>query len=170
MNGEGAVPGQPNPDESAPRSRRRTFLVYWLPVILWMSLMFGMSTEAGSTRHTSRIIRPILRWFNPDVSDETIRNIQLGIRKLAHITEYALLTSLLWRARRRPVRGDQRPWSRSDALFAFTIALLFAASDEWHQSFVPSREAQIRDILFDASGAALGLVAIWAIGRWRKVW
>lgn len=135
-----------------------------------MSLMFGMSTEAGSTRHTSRFIRPLLRWFNPNVSDETIRSIQLGIRKTAHIAEYAVLSFLLWRARRKPVRGDRRPWSRSDALFAFAIAVLFAASDEWHQSFVPSREAHFRDILFDSSGAALGLLAVWGVGRWRKAW
>jgi VanZ family protein len=151
-------------------SRRRSILVYWLPVILWMSLIFGMSTDMGSPRHTSRFIRPILRWFNPNVSDETIRGIQLGIRKTAHVTEYAVLSFLIWRARRKPGRGDGRPWGRGDALFAFSVAVLFALSDEWHQSFVPSREAHFGDVLFDAGGATLGLLAAWSVGRWRKVW
>jgi VanZ family protein len=151
-------------------SRRRSFLLYWLPVFLWMSVMFGMSTDIGSPRHTSRFLRPILRWFNPNVSDETIRSIQLGIRKTAHVTEYAVLSYLIWRARRKPMRGEGRPWGRGDALCAFCVAVLFALSDEWHQSFVPSREGHFRDVLFDTCGAVLGLLAAWGVGRWRRVW
>ena len=168
VNTDGASPARS--ESSGPISRRRSFLLYWLPVILWMSLIFGMSTDVGAPRHTSRFLRPILRWFNPNVSDETIRSIQLGIRKAAHVTEYAVLSLLVWRARRKPVRGDSRPWNRADALFAFAIAVLFAISDEWHQSFVPSREGHLRDVLFDSSGAALGLLAAWGFGRWRRVW
>ena len=153
-----------------PISRRRSFLLYWLPVIVWMSFIFGMSTDLGSPRHTSRIIRPILRWFNPNVSDETIQRIQLAIRKTAHVTEYAVLAFLVWRARRKPARGDDRPWNRADALFALSIAILFAASDEWHQSFVPSREGQFRDVVIDSCGATVGLLATWGVGRCRKTW
>ena len=145
-------------------------MLYWLPVFLWVGLILGMSTDMGAPRHTSRFLRPILRWFNPDVSDQTIRSIQLGIRKMAHVGEYAVLSLLIWRARRKPVCGDARPWSRRDALFAFSIALLVAVSDEWHQSFVPSREGHFRDVLFDASGAVLGLLVAWGVGRWRGVW
>ena len=54
----------------------RSFLRYWLPVLLWASVIFGMSTGAGSARHTSRILRPLLRWLNPDVTDETIEQIR----------------------------------------------------------------------------------------------
>src|SRR5262245_46217579 len=168
VNIDGASPS--TSDSGCGISRRRSFLLYWLPVILWMSLIFGMSTDVGSSRHTSRFLRPILRWFNPNVSDETIRSIQLGIRKAAHVTEYAVFSVLLWRARRKPVHGDSRPWSRGDALFAFGIAALFAASDELHQLFVPSREAQFRDVLIDSFGAALGLFVVWRVGRWRRVW
>jgi len=168
VNVDGTSPARS--DSSCAISRRRSFLLYWLPVLLWMSLIFGMSTDVGAPRHTSRFLRPILRWFNPDVSDETIRSIQLGIRKAAHVTEYAVLSLLVWRARRKPARGDGRPWNRADACVAFCIAVLFAVSDEWHQSFVPSREGHLRDVLFDSFGAALGLFAAWRIGRWRGVW
>src|SRR5262245_55363881 len=100
VNSDGALPA--SGEAGGPTSRRRSFLLYWLPVLLWMSLIFGMSTDLGSARHTSRFLRPILRWFNPNVSDETIRNIQLGIRKTAHVTEYAVLSFLIWRARHKP--------------------------------------------------------------------
>jgi len=105
-----------------------------------MFLIFGLSTDAGSPRHTSRIIGPLLRWLNPNVSERTIHDTQVAIRKTAHVTEYAVLAWLVWRARRKQVRNDPRPWNWSDAAFALGFAVLYAASDEWHQTFVPSRE------------------------------
>ena len=135
-----------------------------------MLLIFGFSTNAGAPRNTSRIIGPILRWLYPGIADETVQSIQLVARKGAHLTEYALLALLCWRARRKPTRNDPRPWRWSEAGFALAVAVLFAASDEWHQSFVPSREGALRDVLIDSAGAALGLVVLWRWGRWRKVW
>lgn len=152
------------------RSAWNSFLRYWLPVLIWMAIIFGMSTGAGASRNTSRIIGPILRWFNPDIPDETISAIQLVIRKCAHFVEYGILALLLWRARRKPFRGDERPWKRSEALFAFTFAVAFALTDEWHQSFVPSREGALRDVFIDASGAAAALWAAWFAGRRLKKW
>lgn len=158
------------PDNPSRSPAWRTFLHYWLPVLLWMAVIFGMSTNAGSTQHTSRIIGPILRWLNPDIPDETIRSIQLVVRKCAHFTEYGILAMLLWRARRKPLRGEARPWRRGEAVFAFAIAAAFAVTDEWHQSFVPSREGSLRDVLIDCSGAAAALWALWWIGRRMRKW
>ncbi len=135
-----------------------------------MLIIFGFSTNAGSPRNTSRIIGPILRWIYPDVSGEIIHGIQLVIRKGAHFAEYALLALLCWRAKRKPFRGDVRPWKWSEAGFALLVAVLFAASDEWHQSFVPSREGALRDVLIDSAGAMLGLLTLWRWGRWRRSW
>lgn len=133
-------------------------------------MIFGMSTNAGSTQNTSRIIGPILRWFNPSVADETVWRIQLVVRKTAHFTEYGMLTILLWRARRRPVRGDSRPWRWSEAAVAAGVAILFAITDEWHQSFVPSREGSLRDVLIDSSGAILAMIGLWWVGRRLRKW
>lgn len=146
------------------------FLRYWLPVILWCALIFGFSADAGSTRRTSRILRPILRWFNPDISEETIRRVQFGVRKTAHVAEYAVLALLIWRARRRPARNDRRPWNWREAGLALAFVAAFALSDEFHQLFVPSREARAGDVLVDSLGAALGLLALRAYGRWRGRW
>jgi len=146
------------------------FLRYWLPVLLWCALIFGFSTEAGSAKRTSRILGPILRWFNPDISDEAIRRVQYGVRKTSHVAEYAVLALLVWRAKRKPNQDDRRPWDWREARLAFAFAAAFAMSDEFHQVFVPSREARVGDVLVDSLGAALGLLALRAYGRWRRQW
>ena len=118
-------------------------LWHWLPPVLWMGVIFGLSTNAGAPRNTSRIIGPLLRWIYPAISDPAVTSVLLVTRKSAHVTEYAVLAVLLWRARRRPVPGDRQPWRWKEAMFALGVAVLFAASDEWHQSFVPSRGKSI---------------------------
>ena len=166
------VPLEPRASVSAPLppSAPAGFLRYWLPVLLWCAVIYGFSTEAGSTRHTSRFLRPILRWFNPQISDEAIYRVQYGVRKAAHVCEYAMLALLVWRARRRPAPGERRPWDWREAGLAFAFAAVFALSDELHQALVPSREARLGDVLLDSLGAALGLLALRAYGRWRGRW
>ena len=155
---------------TAPHSVLAGFWRYWLPVLLWCALIFGFSTEAGSTLHTSRILRPILRWLNPQISDEAIYRVQYGLRKTAHVCEYAMLALLVWRARRRPARDDRRPWDWRVAGLALAFSAVFALSDELHQALVPSREARVGDVLLDSLGAALGLLALRVYGRWRGQW
>jgi len=147
-----------------------SFFKYWLPVILWMGLIFEGSTDALSSRHTSGFIGPFLRWFFPGISSEAIRSVQMGIRKGGHVSEYFVLALLLWRARRRPLRNDPRPWSWREAAFAILVAAGYAATDEYHQWFVPSRGASVWDVLLDALGATAGVLALWWIGRRRKRW
>jgi VanZ family protein len=87
------------------------------------------------------------------------------IRKGGHVTEYAILGMLCWRAVRQPPGGEAGSWSWRDAGIAMTVAVLFAASDEFHQAFVPSRTASPWDVLVDACGAAAGLVILWGTRR-----
>jgi VanZ family protein len=135
-----------------------------------MVFIYSASTDALSSHRTSRIIGPLLRWLYPGVTDETIYRVQYAVRKTGHLTEYAILACLLWRARRQPARGDTRPWNWREAGFALGVAALYAISDEVHQAFVPSREPRTADVLLDTAGAAAGLFALWQFGRWRKQW
>ena len=135
-----------------------------------MLLVFCASTDLMSSQHTSRFLGPFLRWLVPGISDAAIQLAQFTVRKTAHLAEYAVLALLLWRALRQPVPGDPRPWSWREARHALLLAALYAATDELHQAFVPSRDAAVMDVLMDALGAALGLLLLWAIGRSRKRW
>jgi VanZ family protein len=138
-----------------PRSR----LLRWIPVLIWMAVIFMNSTDAMSSAHTSRFIEPFLRWLFPAISPQAVDTIHLCIRKFAHVFEYGVLALLLWLAlpdkRRNP---DSADWRR--ASLALLIASLYGATDEFHQIFVPSRGASIHDVLIDASGAAVTLLII----------
>jgi VanZ family protein len=151
-------------------SRLGSFLKYWLPVVAWMGLIFSASSDLGKSEHSSRILGPLLRWLFPQMPAETVEAIVLGIRKTAHMAEYGLLALLVWRALRKPTRSDPRPWNWKQAGVALGWAIAYAASDELHQAFVPSRQGQYTDVLFDATGAALGVLGLWLFGRWRKRW
>ncbi len=115
--------------------------------------MFFGSTDALSAEQTSRFLTPFLRWLDPNISSATIAQAHLLLRKGAHVTEYAILSGLLFRALRWSLGGF---WRR--AAVALVPALLFAPADEFHQSFVPSRTASAIDVLIDYAGAIVGIL------------
>ena len=78
--------------------------------------------------------------------------------KALHATEYAGLALLLCRA----IRGEGVGWGLSIVL-AVMVASAYAASDEWHQLYVPGRDSDILDWTADTLGAAVGSVGYWPI-------
>jgi VanZ family protein len=99
-----------------------------------------------------------------------VKEFHLVIRKCGHLTEYAVLAIFLWRALRQPVKNETRPWNWPDARLTLLLVMLYAATDEFHQSFVPGRTSLASDVLIDTVGGAAGLLALWIFGRWRKHW
>ena len=131
-----------------------------------MAVIFLGSTDMLSAAHTSRFLVPFLRWLDPQISLAALNAIQFGIRKLAHLTEYAILAALLWRA----LRGGTRWQVKMSILFfvAWVACAIFAASDEFHQSFVPSRTSSPIDVMIDICGAFLGLGVCWMFARRKR--
>ena len=124
-----------------------------------MSWIFSASTDLMSRQHTSRIVEPLLRWLDPAISQETIDLVHFFTRKLGHVTEFAILAILLWRAVDwHSPPGSGRDWRR--IVSAFLLSILYAATDEFHQLFVPSRGASVGDVCIDGFGAILGLLII----------
>ncbi|HAM72924.1 MAG TPA: hypothetical protein DCM86_14895 [Verrucomicrobiales bacterium] len=128
-----------------------------------MGVIFAASSDAGSSQHSSRIIGPIVRWLYPQIAQAEMDRVVFGVRKAAHVTEYAILAMLLWRAFRARA-GSLRPpphvwWS------AWGTAAAYAATDEIHQTFVPTRTGQWQDVVIDSTGALLGLLALWIVTR-----
>lgn len=135
-----------------------------MPVIAWMLLIFAGSSDVLSAEHTSRFLVPFLLWLNPSISNQTIEIIHLLFRKLGHVTEYAILAALLWRA----LRGSLPAMSRGIISVAtFGIAAAFAASDEFHQSFIPSRTSTVHDVFIDCCGIMLAIALCLMFSRAR---
>jgi len=143
---------------------------YWLPVAAWMFMIFGASTDIGSAAHSSRIIQPVLHFLFPNLSAEAIDLVVTIVRKGCHLTEYAILAFLVRRARRSHLPPENRGWHWSEAAEAVWVTVFYAATDELHQTFVPSREGCLRDVFIDSSGAVAGMLILWVFGRVRKWW
>jgi len=141
----------------------KSFLKYWLPLLVWLGVIFLGSTSLMSAEHTSRLIVPMLLWLKPGLSPKTIWIILVIMRKCAHVTEYAILALLLWRALRSgPTLRTKLPTLFSAVLLACAV---FAASDEFHQSFVKSRTPSVGDVLLDVVGALFGLLICASFAR-----
>ena len=136
----------------------------------WMLLIFGFSSQSGTesgglSALLSEPITKLLIRFADDSSTEAesalFSRVDIGVRKIAHFTEYAILGGLLvllFRIRR--VRLIWLPW---------LIGTLYAVTDEWHQSFSPGRSCDPKDVLIDACGVLIGvLISFTLLQRWRK--
>ncbi|OGK13262.1 hypothetical protein A3A93_04545 [Candidatus Roizmanbacteria bacterium RIFCSPLOWO2_01_FULL_38_12] len=109
------------------------FIFYWLPPVTLMTIIFILSNRQS-------------------ISVGDSYEVNFVTFKTLHILEYALLFFLLFRAYYRSLKG-----SNKNFLFGIAIAttLVYAAFDEFHQTFVPTRSGAIRDIGIDGIGILL---------------
>jgi VanZ family protein len=122
-----------------------TSLTAWVPAIVWVGVIYVLSTSMFSAANTSRFIEPVLRWLAPAAAAATISMVHGLIRKAAHFTNYVIL---FWILIRGPMAG--RPYA------ALGLCVLQAFLDEGHQIFVPGRTASLYDVALDSSGALFG--------------
>ena len=135
-----------------------------------MSIIFTASGDTKSAQHSSIYFEPLMRWLFPSMSQAHIEQLHYAFRKCCHMMEYAVLAVLAWRAIRRPERNDKRKWRWDEAGLALGLTLLYAASDELHQVFIPSRTGQISDVVVDVLGGVVGLTLLWLAGKKFKLW
>jgi VanZ family protein len=125
-----------------------------------MAVIFAASSDSHSAERSSRFIEPILRWLFPQMPQTRIDHIHHLIRKCGHLTEYAILALLLWRALHLS-KNNLPPWSWPKVGGTLLVVFLYAASDEFHQIFVPTRTPLVSDVFIDTAGGAIGLLAFW---------
>jgi VanZ family protein len=139
-------------------------LKYWIPAICVAVLISTFSTHYFSGEETARLFIPLLRWLFPAASPHTLNLMHTGIRKLAHITEFGVFSTAVFHG----VRGERYGWRFQWALITLIIVVSYAGLDEWHQSFVPMREARVRDVLIDSTGALLAQMLVWIYAKLHK--
>jgi VanZ family protein len=132
------------------------------PLLIWLTLIFIGSTDLLSGSHTGSFLLGPLRWLFPNASEQILEIIHLLLRKAGHLTEYAILAVLAARA----FRTSSRLWLSQNWFWAAWIfAAAYSLTDEFHQSFVPTRGASIYDSLIDSLGGLIGLAIFW---WWRQ--
>jgi VanZ family protein len=114
---------------------KRDWFWNWLPALLTMAAIFWFSSQPSAEL-------PNFHW-----ADRLVK-------KSGHIAGYALLAACNWRG---------LEWQRDKRWLAWLLAVVYAVTDEFHQSFVPGRHPSVWDVLvFDNLGALLGL---WLAGH-----
>ncbi len=138
-------------------SLNHNFIKYWLPVILWMGVIFGMSAGTFSSEHTSRFIAPLLHFLFPWLSPQDMDLIHELIRKAGHVSEYFVLGLLLFRA----FHSDSaQGWHPRWTIYTVIGVIIYAVGDEFHQSFVAARGASLVDVGIDSAGGILSQIAV----------
>ena len=121
---------------------------------LWLLVVLILGSAPLGSQQTGSFVLPFLNVLLPHVSPDVLDATHLLLRKLAHLTEYAVL-ALLWFKALGSVTAPTRraaPWA------ALAICLVCAFADEMHQSTLPTRTGSARDFLIDAVGATTMLV------------
>lgn len=137
-------------------------IIAWTLVVLWMCVIFSFSAqEATTSKKTSgktlvKIASAISKDFKklpPKKKAEKVEPYQTAIRKVAHLTEYAVLGILSYIAFLQHKK-------RKLIFSATTLCMLYAISDEIHQLFVKGRACRWYDVLIDTGGALIGIMII----------
>lgn len=141
-----------------------------IPALIIMCVIFYYSHQeaAESSKLSGGIIENIFslieRIFTLELPiEERIHWLELLetiIRKAAHMTEYSILAiALSYGFYVYDKRGI------SLIVWAEVAAILYAATDEFHQLFIPGRSGQVTDVLIDGLGAFLGCILFYAISK-----
>jgi VanZ family protein len=124
-----------------------------------------MSAASGaelSAPRTSRFLEPLLRWLFPGITGVHLEQAHILVRKLGHLTEYAILA---WLAARALVSSSRALLRGSWFRIALLLIICYALLDEYHQSFVPLRTPSIYDSFIDMIG---GFAALLVFARYQR--
>jgi VanZ family protein len=113
------------------------FLDLWLPVILWVVLIFKFSS--GTVPVTSTVY-----WQN------------FVVKKTGHVLLFGALAILIYRG----LTGEGISRKKS-AIYAVILAFFYGGTDEFHQMFTQGREARVRDVFIDGVGAGIIIYIIY---------
>ena len=112
----------------------RRLLKAWLPTVFWAVIIFSFSSNTTTT--TSQVY-----WQD------------FVVKKAAHLFVYAVLSVLIYRSLKLTTKFNKSYL----LLFTIIITILYALTDEFHQSFTFGREPTVRDVLIDIAGGTAGL-------------
>ncbi len=143
-------------------------VIFWIITVSWIVMIFHFSNQSATqSSNTSNMVVSLLNeLFSIDIQDDMV------IRKVAHTTEFALLTIFSYVAlsstnkisnktsyAESPVKL-MRSDNEMNIVFTLWFAILNAIFDEYHQLFVDGRDGSIKDVLIDLIGIVIVLIVI----------
>jgi VanZ family protein len=139
--------------------------IKWLLVLAWMIVIFVFSNQPGDVSdENSKFVIYIFNLLGLDLNSTFGDLANFIVRKGAHFTEYFILYMFLYNA------FIESFSFKKSLIFSLVIVFFYAASDEFHQSFVPGRGPAFRDVLIDTMGGitALGIRYIFHIQKFFR--
>ena len=112
------------------RFRSADILLAWLVAIIWMAIIFVLSSQPGGETGSGRL--------------------RFGLDKVAHVVVFGILGLLVANALTTGGLRTRRFW------WTFVVCSLYAVTDETHQAFVPGRGPAVLDIFIDMAGTSAG--------------
>ena len=142
----------------APNSRiSGTQVLLYVLTVAWAALIFYLSTATFGTEFSESLLGRELAIFHFTVSAMTFQYLDTLQRKIAHMIVYGVFAALLYGTlgTHESLRQRQRRM-----IWCVLIAGAYALTDEYHQSFVPGRNASIADCGIDIAGATFSLLIV----------
>ncbi|WP_066309668.1 VanZ family protein [Bacillus sp. FJAT-29814] len=134
---------------------------WWaVAAVIWMAGIYCFTqlpyfTGANTSKVIHKVVEKEHETINtPSADNKEINIINLIVRKSTHVLVFGILSLLLFKA--------LEPY-RYSFLLAWFLTILYAITDEYHQSFMPGRVATYKDVLYDSFGALVALILIVAI-------
>ena len=137
------------------QKKQKKKLISWILLLAWMAFIFYMSQQTGqvSSGQSGKIVL-LLSKIGIEISKDNISNITFIIRKSAHFTEYFILYILLFNVIKHYIH------TKKIIFYSIMGVIIYAASDEFHQYFIPGRSAEVMDVCIDTLGASIGLAIL----------
>ena len=139
----------------------RIILIILLCMTFYIIFQFSSENSEQSSTRSGQVIRKIVDLFpyTKNLSGKTktkiVKKTQPIIRKLAHFSIYTLVGILIMAF---ISTYKLLLWKKFG--ISILVGIIYAISDEYHQSFIPGRSAEIRDVLIDTSGVMVGIIII----------
>ena len=130
-------------------------IIRWILVILWMSFIFFMSNQpAEVSSQQSDFAVQLFNILGIDFNSYFGNLATFIIRKSAHMTEYFILFLLWYRVFLLYVDNKKAKF------YTLLLVFMYAASDEFHQTFVPGRSGEFKDVMIDTFGGLIAYIVI----------
>lgn len=133
----------------------------WVWVFVCIATIWTFSGEGFSGRSTSRIFGPLLHWLFPEISPREFWQAHYWVRKSAHLTEYAILAMLSYRALRLSL---DVPLLRIAGLTLLLVGSV-AGVDEFRQAHLATRTGSLGDVALNFVGGGIGVALVVLVHR-----